>query len=393
MTKSPAVAQHAATDPAIDPPVIELGAPTLGEPERRALVEVLESGWLTMGPRVRQFEEEFARLHGVEDAVAVSSATAALQIALTVHDIGPGDEVLVPSMTFVATASVVVHAGATPVFVDIAALERPHLDPTDAAAKITDRTRAVIVMHYGGYASDMAVWQEFADVHGLVLIEDAAHVAGAGFPVGRHGAAAFSFFTNKNMTTAEGGMLLVADAERRSRARLLRSHGMTTSTLDRDRGRAVGYDVVEAGHNFRMDELRGALGLVQIERLPGWNARRRDLSARYREALSTEVPQVVVPFATDHPTTAHLLAALLPVGTDRAALIRDLRADGIQTSVHYPPAHLFSAYRDSAVSLPITEEFAERELTLPLHPQLADSDVDRVAAVLRRRLPTRLSRR
>lgn len=361
--------------------MIELGAPVLGEPEKQALREVIDSGWLTMGERVRRFEEDFARLHGAADAVAVSSATAALQLALAAHDIAPGDEVLVPSMTFVATASTVVHAGATPVFVDIAGLDRPHLDLADAKARLTERTRAVVVMHYGGYAMDLPAWQEFADTHGLILIEDAAHCAGAEYPVGRHSAAAaFSFFTNKNMTTAEGGMVLVADEERRARVRLLRSHGMTASTLDRDRGRAVGYDVVEPGHNFRMDELRGALGLVQLARLPEWNARRRALTARYRAALDGTA--VRVPFPADHPTTAHLMAVVLPAGTDRTAVMQELRAAGIQSSVHYPAVHRFTAYREAAGRLPRTEEFAARELTLPLHPGLSDEDVDLVAGKL-----------
>jgi len=364
-------------------PLIELGAPTLGEPEKQALLEVIDSGWLTMGERVRRFEHEFARMHGAADAIAVSSATAALQLALAAHDIGPGHEVLVPSMTFVATASTVVHTGATPVFVDIAAPDLPHLDPADAKARLTPCTRAVMLMHYGGYGMDLPAWRAFTDTHGLLLVEDAAHSAGAAYPVGQHSAAAaFSFFTNKNMTTAEGGMVLVADEERRDRVRYLRAHGMTASTLDRDRGRAVGYDVLEPGHNFRIDELRGALGVVQLPRLPKWNARRRALTARYRAALAAELPQVTVPFAADHSTTAHLMAVLLPAGTDRTAVMAALRAAGVQSSVHYPPVHLFTAYRDSSGPLPRTEEFADRQLTLPLHPALSDADADTVVAAL-----------
>ena len=267
--------------------MIELAAPTLGDAEQRALSEVIADGWLTMGERVRRFEAAFAQLHGAPDAVAVSSATAALALSLAAFDVGPGDEVLVPSMSFVATASVVVHAGAVPVFVDLDGLDRPHLSLADARARITPQTRAIIVMHYGGYPVDMPAWRALADEHGLLLFEDAAHAAGLTGPVGTLGdAAAFSFFTNKNMTTAEGGMVLVGDEDRRTRVRLLRSHGMTASTLDRDRGRAVGYDVVECGHNYRMDELRGALGLVQLDRLPAWNQTRRALTAGYRAALA-----------------------------------------------------------------------------------------------------------
>jgi dTDP-4-amino-4,6-dideoxygalactose transaminase len=367
-------------------PVVELAAPTLGEAEQRALAEVIADGWLTMGERVRRFEGAFAQLHGAPDAVAVSSATAALALSLAAFDIGPGDEVLVPSMSFVATASVVVHAGAVPVFVDVDGLDRPHLSLADARARITPHTRAIIVMHYGGYPVDMPAWRALADEHGLLLFEDAAHAAGLTGPVGTLGdAAAFSFFTNKNMTTAEGGMVLVADEARRQRVRLLRSHGMTASTLDRDRGRAVGYDVVECGHNFRMDELRAALGLVQLDRLPAWNETRRGLTAGYRTALAAAVPEVAVPFPAGHPTSAHLLPVLLPAGTDRAAVMAAMRASGVQSSVHYPPIHRFDYYQRTFKPdpLPLTEQFGERELTLPLHPALSAADVDRVVAALR----------
>jgi len=372
------------------PPIIELAAPVLGEPERRALAEVIADGWLTMGDRVRRFELAFAQLHGAADAVAVSSATAALTLALAAFDVGPGAEVLVPSMSFVATASVVVHAGAVPVFVELAGLDRPHLCLADARRRITPRTRAIIVMHYGGYPVDLPAWRVLADEHGLLLFEDAAHCAGltgAGLgEIGLHSdAAAFSFFTNKNMTTAEGGMVLVPDEERRQRVRLLRSHGMTTSTLDRDRGRAVGYDVVECGHNFRMDELRAALGLVQLDRLPAGNDTRRKLTDHYRAALGEVTPEVAVPFDAGHPTAAHLLPVLLSAGTDRAAVMAAMRAAGVQTSVHYPPIHRFDYYRRTfgTAALPLTEQFGERELTLPLHPALSAEDVDRVVVALR----------
>jgi dTDP-4-amino-4,6-dideoxygalactose transaminase len=368
-----------------EPTVIELGAPILGNAEKQALTEVIDSGWLTMGDRVRQFELAFAELHGVDDAVAVPAPTAALQLMLAVFDIGPGDEVLVPSLSFVATASVVVHAGARPVFVDIEAVDRPHMSVEDARRCITPRTRAITVMHYGGYGMDLAPWRALADEFGLFLFEDAAHAAGLVGHVGVHtDAAAFSFFTNKNMTTAEGGMVIVRDEARRAQVRLLRSHGMTASTLDRDRGRSVGYDVVGCGHNYRMDELRGALGVVQLARLPEWNDVRRDLTLLYRRRLATELPQVLVPFDGTHPTTAHILPVLLPPGTDRTAVMADMRRAGVQTSMHYPPIHRFAFYLRTfgEIAVPATEAFCARQLTLPLHPRLSDADVDRVVRSL-----------
>jgi dTDP-4-amino-4,6-dideoxygalactose transaminase len=367
-------------------PLIELGAPTLGEAEKRALCEVIDDKWLTMGDRVRRFERAFAALHGADDAVAVSSATAALQLALEAFDIGLGDEVLVPSMSFVATASVVVHVGATPVFVDIEDPRRPHMSIEDARRQISDHTRAIMLMHYGGYRVDVAPWRALADEHGLRLFEDAAHVAGLPDVGALSDAASFSFFTNKNMTTAEGGMVIVRDEEKRQRVRLLRAHGMTANTLDRDRGRAVGYDVVECGHNFRMDELRAAIGLVQLERLPGWNDERRRLMSLYREGLATEVPEVVVPFDATHPTSGHIMPVLLPAGCARAGVMASMREAGVQSSVHYPPIHQFDYYRrnsDRSTSLPETEQFGQRELTLPLHPTLRSSDIERVIGALR----------
>ena len=368
------------------PALIELGAPVLGEPEKAALAEVIDDGWLTMGERVRRFEQAFAALHHVEDAVAVHSATAALQVSLAAFDVGPGDEVLLPSMTFVATASVVVHAGATPVFVDIESAGRPHMSIEDARARITPRTRAIMVMHYGGYLVDMPRWRALADEFGLLLFEDAAHAAGLDGAVGTlSDAASFSFFTNKNMTTAEGGMIIVPDEARRARARLLRAHGMTTSTLARDRGHAMSYDVVECGHNFRMDELRAAVGLVQIERLRGWNDHRRMLTAAYRSLIASELPDVEVPFEGDHRTTAHIMPVLLPETTDRSMVMARMRAARVQTSMHYPPVHLFDYYKRTfdPDPLPNTELFAGRELTLPLHPRLTSSDVERVVEALR----------
>ncbi len=365
--------------------MIELGAPVLGDAEKQALIAVLDDQWLTMGPRVRAFERAFADLHRVDDAVAVSSATAALQLILAAFDIGAGDEVIVPSMSFVATAAAVVHAGATPVFVDIEAADRPHLSLDEARRAVTRRTRAIMVMHYGGFAVDLAAWRRFADEHGLLLFEDAAHVAGLTGATGIiSDAAAFSFFTNKNMTTAEGGMVVVADEARRERVRLLRSHAMTASTLDRDRGRAVGYDVVACGYNFRMDELRAALGLVQIERLPAWNRTRVELMARYRELLAERLPKACVPFDAHHPTSGHIMPIVLPEGHDRAAIMASLRAAGVQSSVHYPAIHQFAYYqhRFGGLTLPHTESFSRRELTLPLHPALSPADVDRVLEAL-----------
>jgi dTDP-4-amino-4,6-dideoxygalactose transaminase len=231
----------------------------------------------------------------------------------------------------------------------------------------------------------MLRWRALADEFGLLLFEDAAHASGLAYPEGLlSDAASFSFFTNKNMTTAEGGMVVASDDDRLTRIRLLRSHGMTTSTLDRERGRAVGYDVVECGHNYRMDELRAAIGLVQLARLPGWNDTRRALTGQYRAELAHILPELTVPFEDTHCTAAHILPVLLPEHTDRAEVMAHMRSARVQTSVHYPPIHRFDWYQRTfgMFSLPYTEQFCSRELTLPLHPRLDGADIARVVRSL-----------
>ena len=362
----------------------------LGADEITALTKVIESGWITNGEKVRAFEQAFAAHHGANDAVAVASCTAGLHLALQALGIGPGDEVLVPSLTFVATVNSILYVGATPVFVDIEELSRPHISLRDAALKCTPRTKAVIVMHYAGYTVDGAAWEAFARSRGLLLIEDAAHAAGAA-DLGRYSdAAVFSFFGNKNMTTAEGGMVFMRDPALLACVRRMRSHGMTTSSWERSKGHAFSYDVPELGFNYRMDELRAAVGLVQLSRLRGWNAERRRLTGAYREWLAAACPRVSMPFGSGDASAYHVLPVLLPAGCDRTRVMQAMREMGVQTTIHYPCAHLFSYYRMRfpAQHLPLSEEFAARELTLPLHPALGVANVEVVVATLSRALST-----
>ena len=362
--------------------------PTLGEEEKAALAAVIDAGWITMGDRVRAFEKAFAETQGVPDSAAVSSATAGLHLALAALGVGPGDEVLVPAATFVATANVVLHVGATPVFVDIDDAALPLMSLEDAAAKLTGRTRAVILVDYAGYLPDRDRWRAFAQERGLLLIEDAAHAAGVAGAGTIGDAGVFSFYGNKNMTTAEGGAVITRDAAVLERVRNLRGHGMTTSTQQRLSGHASGYDVVAPGFNYRMDELRAAIGLVQLAKLPGWNATRKDLTDAYRARLAADCPEITVPFAEPRASAHHIMPVLLPAGVDRQRLADALRADGVQTSVHYAPLHHFTYYRERfpGVSLPRTEEFARRELTLPLHPKMDEADVATVTGALARAL-------
>ena len=362
--------------------------PSLGRSEKIAIAKVIDSGWITMGDRVRAFEQAFARTHQVADAVAVSSCTTGLHLVMEALGIGPGDEVLVPSLTFVATANSVLYAGGTPVFVDIESLDVPLISPSDAAAKCTAKTKAVVVMHYGGYLVDGAAWREFADEHGLYLIEDAAHAAG----LDRSGifgdAAVFSFFSNKNMTTAEGGMVVARDDAVLAKVRQMRSHGITSGTVQRLASHAVTYDVTMLGYNYRMDELRAALGLVQLKNLKRWNDKRQVLTNTYRRLLAQHCPGVAVPFSGPRASSCHILPVLLPEGVDRQAVVSRMWDAGVQTSMHYPPIHEFSWYRARfpSVRLPRTEAYCRRELTLPLHPKLTDLDIGVVVRALARAL-------
>ena len=356
---------------------LSLSDPVLGDEEIAALRGVIESGWITMGDQVLRFEREFARVHGVGGAIAVSSGTAGLHLCLAALGIGPEDEVLVPSLTFVASANAVLYAGATPILVDIESVDQPHMSLADARAKLTPRTKAVILVHYGGWLCPMDAWRAFADEHGLAIVEDAAHAPGLSGVALQGDAAAFSFYGNKNMTTAEGGMAVARDPHIDARIRSLRSHGMTTLTLDRYSGHAFSYDVTGLGFNYRMDELRAALGLVQLAKLAERNTHRGALLEHYRKGFEEGERGMTLPFEPAEATVAHLCPALLPAGMDRERVMRKLRDAGIHSSIHYPPIHGFTyhAARLGPQELPQTEAFAARELSLPLHPGLSAEDV------------------
>ncbi len=358
--------------------------PVLGTEEKAALADVIDSGWITMGDRVREFEQAFARLQEADDSIAVSSCTAALHLILHALNIGPGDEVLVPSLTFVATANSVLYVGARPVFLDIESPEVPLMSLEEAEAKRTARTKAIILVHFGGYLEDRDSWQSFARRNGLLLIEDAAHAPGLP-AAGTFGeAAAFSFYGNKNMTTAEGGAIIARDRSLRESIRRARSHGMTSGTRQRLDSRSPDYDVTTLGFNYRMDELRAALGLAQLKRLAEWNDRRRRLSVHYRQLIAERCGSIVVPFANSWESAHHLMPVVLPPASSRQAVIDGLRNRGIQTTVHYPPVHRLTFYNHLYPDcyLPRTEEFARRELTLPLHPRMTPADVELVVSSL-----------
>jgi dTDP-4-amino-4,6-dideoxygalactose transaminase len=358
----------------------------ISEPEIAAVAETYRSGWLSMGPRTEEMEARFAEYAGSQHAIAVTNCTAALHLICLAAGIGPGDEVIVPSLTFVATANAVRYTGATPVFADIAGLEQPWLSAEATSAAITERTKAILNMTYGGHPGDSAELAMLAADKRLALLEDAAHGIG-GYLDGRHLgtyglAGAFSFFSNKNLPIGEGGLIVTDDDEFAERVRLLRSHGMTSLTWDRHRGHASTYDVVDLGFNYRIDEPRAALAVARLERLDADNERRGAAVASYRALIEPlDGVAVTMPDGPGVRQAHHLLTVVLDEGTDRDGVRDSMAKAGIQTSLHYPPAHRFRIYDDGA-SLPLTENYARRAITLPLYPSISEEQVGLVAEAL-----------
>lgn len=360
------------------------------EREVNAVSQVVAGGWLTMGEQIVSFETAYAAYLGMgAHCTAVSNGTAALHMALLALEVGAGDEVIIPALTFVADANVVRIVGAKPVLADCGSMDNWNVTAESIEKCITERTKAVIVVHYAGYPCDMPSISALCRQRGIRLIEDCAHAPGALLETQSCGTwgdiACFSFFSNKNLSIGEGGMVSTLDDGLHQKLRYLRSHGMTTLTLDRHKGRAITYDVAMPGLNYRMDEMRAAIGLVQLDKLPQGNARRKVLTDRYRTNLAGS--SVVIPF-TRLPASAvpvyHILPVLLPREAVRTEVIALLKAQGIQSSIHYPPFWSFSAYAEhlSATAAPLTDEICARELTLPLYPTMTEDEVDFVTTVL-----------
>jgi dTDP-4-amino-4,6-dideoxygalactose transaminase len=381
----------AASDTLAPIPVFDV---QLNEHHVEAVAETLRSGWLTMGPRIQQFEIEFAEHIGVPHAVAVSSCTSALHLAYLAAGVGPGDEVIVPGITFVASAAAVRYCGATPVLAEVAGQHDLGLDPEDVAARIGPRTKAVCAVHYGGYAAPLEELEKLCREHGLALIEDAAHSpeatpVGSDRKLGTIGlAGTFSFFSNKILSCGEGGLLATADEGVAELARSRRSHAMTSGTWDRHRGHAMGYDVVEVGYNYRMDEPRAALLSARLPGLGEDVAARRALTRRYRELLG-EVEGIVLPYEDEQVDVSSCY--VMPVMLEEPALrdtVRKLLSENhrVQTSVLYPSINEFTAYGAGDRELPRCELAARTQLTLPLYPHLGEERLQRVVQALRESL-------
>jgi len=374
---------------------LSFSPPAIGPEEGAEILATLQSGWITTGPKTRQFEEEFARFLGAPGALAVSSCTAALQIALATLGIGPGDEVITSTMTFCSTVNVIEQAGARPVLADVEP-DTLNLDPDQVAARITPRTRAIIPVHYAGHPCEMDALLDLADRHGLQVIEDAAHALPArykGRPVGTIGTlTAFSFYATKNLTTAEGGMLTGAP-ELLDRARIWSLHGMSHDAWQRyDEGGSWYYEVILPGFKANMTDLQASLGLWQLRRLEQAQQRRREIVAAYNQQFSTlaalqtpvERPQVQHAW---HLYALRLRPEALPPQMSRERFIHELQLRNIGSSVHFIPIHLHPYYRDKYAyqpeDFPVAYGNYRRLLSLPLSPALTDQDVaDVIGAVL-----------
>lgn len=352
-----------------------------GPEEEEAVIRTLRSKWISMGPQTEDFERTFAKMHRSESAIAVANCTAALHLALRVCGVGRGDEVIVPSLTFVATASCVRMAGATPVFADVVSLEDWTISVEDVKKKITAKTKAIIPMHFGGHGADMKAICQLAKEYKLKVIEDACHAplgVRDGQTLGTYGDfGCYSFYSNKNMATGEGGMLLTDNEEYAAKAKLLRAHGMTATAYDRELGKEF-YDVVDWGYNYRIDDIRSAIGLSQLSKLEADLEKRAILAKRYRENLDNS-DLVSLPFKDyDGSSSNYVLGVLLERGV-RSEVRKNLEERGVGTSMHYPPVHQFDCYKNfSPACLPNTEEIGRRELSLPLYFSMTLDDVDYV---------------
>ena len=358
------------------------------EEDKKAVLEALSSRWLTGGPKVKEFERVFTKYIGVKHAVAVNSCTAALHLAMRALEIGPGDEVIVPVLTFAATANAVLYVGAKPVFADIDE-KTFNISPKDIQNKITEKTKAIIVVHYGGQPCDMKEIMQIARRHNLHVVEDCAHSLGAEYMSQKTGnigtIGCFSFYPTKVITTIEGGMITTNDEKIAKQSTILREHGMTKTAIEREKKATWYYDVVDLGYNYRLNEVQAALGISQLKRVEKINKRRIEAAHYYTRKLK-EIDGITLPYEDKNRTHMYHLYVIKVTeryGTDRDELFKRLSAKGIGLSVHYTPLHLLTFYRKKLGykkgDFPIAEKISKEILSLPLFPTISEAQIDYVA--------------
>lgn len=362
------------------------------EQEERAVLETIQSKWISTGPKTAEFEQMFAEMLHVKHAVALSNCTVSLHLALKLAGVEPGDEVICPSLTFVATANSILYVDAKPVFADIKSYDDLTMDPDDIEQKITSRTKAIVVMHYGGFACNMERIMEIARKHHLKVIEDACHGPLSEYKGKKLGTigdiGCFSFFSNKNISTGEGGMLITNNKAYGERAGLLRSHGMTSMSYERAKGHSTAYDVIDLGYNYRMDDIRASIGIVQLNKLKRDLNKRAEIRKIYEEKLSG-IEGIIIPFKDNTEFSSnYIFPIILKSSTfEKRNTIREKLAEqGIQTSVHYPAVHRFSIYQQHKVNLPKTEYVADNLITLPMYSKLKETDINYISKAINKYL-------
>lgn len=363
-----------------------------GEEEIAAVTETLRNRWISMGPKCKELEDLSCEMFHTKHAYALASCTAALHLACYVLGIGEGDEVICPSLTFAATVNCIRYVGATPVFCDIKGKDDLGIDPEEIEGLITDRTKAVIVMHYGGFPCEMDRIMEIARAHKLFVIEDACHGPLSeyhGKKLGTFGdVGCFSFFSNKNISTGEGGMLITDREDLAEKVRLARSHGMTTMSFERASGHATSYEIETLGFNYRMDDIRASLGCVQMKKLLPDLKKRQAVRERYEKNLS-DCDRLIVPYLGHQELCSNYIFPVVLNDADvgkRDRIRTLLQEQGIQTSVHYPAAHRFALYRKYPAFLPHTEYVTDCEITLPMYGRLTMDEVDEICEAFKKSL-------
>lgn len=360
-----------------------------GQEELDAVTETINSKWISTGPKCVELEEMFAKVLGAKYAVSVASCTAALHLSCILCGFGPGDEVICPSLTFAASVNCIRYVGATPVFCDITGTNNMNINPACIEKLITPKTKGIVVVHMAGFPADMDAIMAIAKKHNLKVVEDACHGPLSEYKGKKLGTigdvSSFSFFSNKNISTGEGGILVTNNEEFAIRAKLLRSHGMTTMSYQRASGHATSYDIVELGYNYRLDDIHACLAIAQLKKLRGDLEKRIHVRDLYVKLLS-EIPNVTVPFADNKEFVSNYICPVVLENStkEKRDRIRDyIHAQGVQTSVHYPPIHKFSIYKDFTCSLPVTEYVTDNELTLPMYAALTDEQIKFIVKTLK----------
>jgi len=373
--------------------MIPYGRQSIDDADIKAVIEVLRSDWLTTGPKVAEFEEALARYVGAKFAVAVSSGTAALHCAMFALGIGPGHEVIVPTMTFAASANCVVYQGGIPVFVDVAS-DTLLIDPKDVETKITPQTKAIIAVDYAGQPCDYDALKEIADRHHLSLVADACHSLGATYRGRSVGSLAdlsvFSFHPVKHITTGEGGMIATDQEEYAKRLRIFRNHGITSDHRQREAQGSWFYEMVDLGYNYRITDFQCALGMSQLQKLPRWVERRQEIARQYDEAFAgiKGIKPLAVKLGVRH--AYHLYVVRVnqdETGIERGEFFRTLRSRGIGVNVHYIPIHLHPFYQNNyhtkRMLCPMAEEAYEEIVSLPMFPMMSHEDIKKVIQLIR----------